>query len=129
MLYLVFYIIEIFTVLPELSLLGRKFHSNPKYILNENCLICAFPETDNPAKGSTSPSLETSDDRKTFSPHVSLIKLSRSGLLLFAFHDNEFNENVVDVLSDIFLSLRSGKLKSPRSVSIIIFTLTYKEDC
>ncbi|XP_078162948.1 uncharacterized protein LOC144558101 [Carex rostrata] len=64
-------------------------------------------------KGSMSSSLDTSDERKKFSP-VSLVKLSRSGLLLFSFHDNKFHENVVDILADIFLSLRSGKLKPPR---------------
>lgn len=89
--------------------------------------LCLFSETDKPAKGSTSPSLETNDELKKSSPQVSLVKLSRSGLLLFSFHDNEFRQNVVDMLSDIFLSLRSGKLKSPRSVfNIIILSLAKK---
>ncbi|KAJ3706835.1 hypothetical protein LUZ61_010540 [Rhynchospora tenuis] len=69
---------------------------------------------DKPAKGSTSPSLAASDENKKCSPDISLVKLSRSGLLLFSFHDNEFHENVVDILADIFSSLRLEKLKSPR---------------
>ncbi|WOL09772.1 hypothetical protein Cni_G18525 [Canna indica] len=44
--------------------------------------------------------------------NLSLMKLSRSGLLLFTFPNNN-SRHVVDVLSNIFCSLESGKLKSP----------------
>ncbi|KAJ4811754.1 hypothetical protein LUZ62_024320 [Rhynchospora pubera] len=73
-----------------------------------------FDITDKSTKGSTSLFVTTSDENKKCSPDISLVKLSRSGLLLFSFHDNEFHENVVDILADIFSSLRLGKLKSPR---------------
>lgn len=88
--------------------------------------LCLFCKTDISTKGSTSSSLDTSDERKKNSP-VSLVKLSRSGLLLFSFHDNKFHENVVDILADIFLSLRSGKLKSPRWVLYDHLAFTYEE--
>ncbi|KAG1355292.1 hypothetical protein COCNU_07G014040 [Cocos nucifera] len=45
-------------------------------------------------------------------PDLSLVKLTRSGLLLFTFPSNNFH-HVVDILSDMFLSLGSGKLKLP----------------
>ncbi|OAY71968.1 uncharacterized protein LOC109707662 [Ananas comosus] len=44
--------------------------------------------------------------------NLSLVKLTRSGLLLFAFPTSNFHL-VVDILSNIFLSLSSGRLKSP----------------
>ncbi|XP_072984292.1 uncharacterized protein [Typha latifolia] len=44
---------------------------------------------------------------------LSLVKLTRSGLLLFTFPNNEFH-HVVSMLSNLFCSLGSGKLKSPQ---------------
>lgn len=43
---------------------------------------------------------------------LSLVKLTGSGLLLFTFPSNSFR-HVVDTLSNMFLSLGSGKLKPP----------------
>lgn len=43
---------------------------------------------------------------------LSLVKLTRSGLLLFKFPSND-SSDVVDVLSKIMCSLESGSLVSP----------------
>ncbi|XP_008805048.2 uncharacterized protein LOC103718148 [Phoenix dactylifera] len=56
-------------------------------------------------------SSETTENVKD-RPDLSLVKLTGSGLLLFTFPSNSFR-HVVDILSDMFLSLRSGKLKPP----------------
>jgi hypothetical protein len=44
--------------------------------------------------------------------NLSLVKLSRSGLLFFKFPSGGLR--VVDMLTEIFHSLSSGKLKSPQ---------------
>ena len=44
--------------------------------------------------------------------NLSLVKLSRSGLLFFKFPSGGLP--VVEMLTEIFHSLRSGKLKSPQ---------------
>lgn len=56
-------------------------------------------------------SSETTENVKR-RPALSLVKLTRSGLLLLTFPSNSFH-HVVDILSDMFLSLGSGKLKLP----------------
>ncbi|KAM0945215.1 putative THUMP domain-containing protein [Dioscorea sansibarensis] len=56
-------------------------------------------------------SSETDDSAKA-SPSLSLVKLTRSGLLLLTFPSDDIHQTV-DTLSCIFHSLGSGKLKAP----------------
>ncbi|XP_077246984.1 uncharacterized protein LOC143886756 isoform X2 [Tasmannia lanceolata] len=52
------------------------------------------------------------DGNEADSPVLSLVKLTRSGLLLFTFPSNHC-QHTVDILSDIFLCLGSGTLRPP----------------
>jgi hypothetical protein len=60
---------------------------------------------------SNSPQSNTREDVDKTSK-LSLVKLSRSGLLFFKFHSGGFH--VVPMLSEMLHSLKSGKLKSPQ---------------
>uniref|UniRef100_A0A0A9BBE9 Uncharacterized protein n=1 Tax=Arundo donax TaxID=35708 RepID=A0A0A9BBE9_ARUDO len=61
--------------------------------------------------GSNSPQSKASEDFDKASK-LSLVKLSRSGLVFFKFASGGFH--VVQMLTEMFHSLRSGKLKSPQ---------------
>ena len=60
---------------------------------------------------SSSPQTKTSENVDRAS-NLSLVKLSRSGLLFFEFPSGGLH--VVEMLTEIFHSLKSGKLKSPQ---------------
>lgn len=63
------------------------------------------------AEDLSSPHFNTSENVDRTS-NLSLIKLSRSGLLFFSFASGGLH--VVQMLTKMFYSLRSGKLKSPQ---------------
>ncbi|XP_074561298.1 uncharacterized protein LOC141817557 [Curcuma longa] len=64
------------------------------------------------ARNSLDNILKPFDDDLAQSLNLSLVKLTRSGLLLLTFPDNN-SRHVVDIVSDIFCALASRKLKSP----------------
>ncbi|PUZ77012.1 hypothetical protein GQ55_1G336700 [Panicum hallii var. hallii] len=92
----------------------RKFCS----LASENSEEAATDENSNSAPESTgsigdssSPQNKTSENVDRAS-NLSLVKLSRSGLLFFKFPSGGLH--VVEMLTEIFHSLKSGKLKSPQ---------------
>ncbi|KAI3817086.1 hypothetical protein L1987_10873 [Smallanthus sonchifolius] len=74
-------------------------------ILNESIGAREVPE------GSCSSSPKSDANKETSNP-LSLVKLTRSGLLLFTFSNDHFPD-VVDIVSNIMQSLESGSLKAP----------------
>ncbi|PAN07538.1 hypothetical protein PAHAL_1G343800 [Panicum hallii] len=69
------------------------------------------PESTGSIGDSSSPQNKTSENVDRAS-NLSLVKLSRSGLLFFKFPSGGLH--VVEMLTEIFHSLKSGKLKSPQ---------------
>ncbi|KAJ3680404.1 hypothetical protein LUZ60_016682 [Juncus effusus] len=69
--------------------------------------------SDEESGNSISPSID-SNENIIQKLNISLVKLTRSGLILLSFQDNEFHDKVAPILSDLFLSLKSKELKSPR---------------
>ncbi|XP_042454180.1 uncharacterized protein LOC122038475 [Zingiber officinale] len=71
------------------------------------------PETpETTARNSLDNILKPFDDILAQSLNLSLVKLTRSGLLLLTFPNNT-SRHVIDIVSDIFCALASRKLKSP----------------
>ncbi|KAG6534319.1 hypothetical protein ZIOFF_008205 [Zingiber officinale] len=71
------------------------------------------PETaEATARNSLDNILKPFDDVLAQSLNLSLVKLTRSGLLLLTFPNNT-SRHVIDIVSDIFCALASRKLKSP----------------
>ncbi|KAF5795377.1 putative THUMP domain-containing protein [Helianthus annuus] len=73
--------------------------------LNENNGAKEVPE------GSCVSTTKSDANTETLNP-LSLVKLTRSGLLLFTF-SNDHSPDVVDIVSNIMQSLESGSLKAP----------------
>ncbi|KAM0043455.1 putative THUMP domain-containing protein [Helianthus debilis subsp. tardiflorus] len=74
-------------------------------VLNENNGAIEVPE------GSCVSTTKSDANTETSNP-LSLVKLTRSGLLLFTF-SNDHSPDVVDIVSNIMQSLESGSLKAP----------------
>ncbi|KAJ0538887.1 putative THUMP domain-containing protein [Helianthus annuus] len=62
-------------------------------------------------EGSCVSTTKSDANTETLNP-LSLVKLTRSGLLLFTF-SNDHSPDVVDIVSNIMQSLESGSLKAP----------------